>query len=136
MKIGYVLGIGAGVAIGFAIYNHIQRNRGTVPVYYRRSLSGNYNARTIPPFGVYIKESQRNNKELLEHEIVHWNQYRTMGLIKFYSTYYKQLKEHGYDQMPMEKEARGNESEYCHNNYTECVRSGLANTISNPLFRY
>lgn len=136
MSIGAIVGISVGVIAGFAIYNSIQRRRLTPPIYYRKSLAKNYNARTIPPFGVYIKESERNNKALLEHELVHWEQYRQKGLIGFYRQYHKEMKEHGYDKMPMEKEARYNESEYCQENYTECVRSGMALTASDPMFRY
>lgn len=45
------------------------------------------------------------------------------------------MKQFGYDKMPMEIEARKNESDYCKNNYTECVRNGTAKTVYNPNFR-
>lgn len=41
----------------------------------------------------------------------------------------------GYDKMPLEIQARTNESEYCKKNYTECVRKGIAKTINDPYFR-
>lgn len=121
--------------VSFIIYNAAQRRRKLAPIFIRKSLAKNYNARTIPPFGIYIKESEKDNAALLEHEMVHWRQYQKMGLFNFYSTYWRQLKEHGYDQMPMEQDARGNEDEYCRENYTQCVRNGWARTIYNPVFR-
>lgn len=128
--------IGIGVVTGIAIiYNAIQRKRNTPPVFYKKKLLNNYNARTIPPFGIYIKDSEKENKELLNHELIHWKQYQDKGLVKYYADYSKQINEFGYDKMPMEKEARVNESEYCKDNYTECVRNGLSNTVHNPNFR-
>ena len=67
--------IGIGVVTGIAIiYNAIQRKRNTPPVFYKKKLLNNYNARTIPPFGIYIKDSEKENKELLNHELIHWKQ--------------------------------------------------------------
>lgn len=124
-----------GIAVALAIYNHVQKRLPTAPVYYRKRLSGNYNARTIPPFGIFIKESEKYNDALIRHERVHWKQYQESGLIGFYRQYVKELKEHGYDQMPMEKEARADEHPWCLDDYTECVRRGMAKTIYNPNFR-
>ena len=124
------------IFLGFAIgYNFYQRKRKDAPIFYKKSLAKNYNARTIPPFGIYIKESEKDNESLLEHELVHWNQYKKMGLINFYMQYVKELKQYGYDKMPMEKEARENEDEYAKENYTQAVRQGYANTVFNPKFR-
>ena len=119
----------------FVTYNYVQRNRKKPPVFYRKKLAKNYNARTIPPFGIFIKEDEKNNKELLEHELTHWKQYEEKGFIDYYVDYTKQMKQFGYDKMPMEIEARKNESDYCKNNYTECVRNGTAKTVYNPNFR-
>lgn len=126
------IGILAGVAI---IYNYYQRKRNEIPIYFKKSLAKNYNARTIPPFGIYVKESERNNNSLIEHEKIHWKQYQECGLLKFYLQYAGELKKYGYDKMPMEIEARENEGEYCKENYTDCVRTGQAQTIFNPNFR-
>jgi hypothetical protein len=134
MNKSILLAIGAAVG-GFIIYNHIQRRRQDVPVYYKPRLSGNYNARTIPPFGIYILESERDNANLLAHELVHWRQYQEQGLIPFYWNYLNEISTYGYDNMPMELEARFLENEYCRNNYTECVRNGQAITVHNPNFR-
>lgn len=128
--------IGAGTVIGLAmIYNAIQKNRKSPPVFYKKNILKNYNARTIPPFGVFISEKEKNNNELLQHELAHWKQYQEKGLIGYYRDYSKQMKEYGYDKMPMEIEARYNESDYCKENYTECVRNGESNTVNNPKFR-
>jgi len=135
MKTQHIFGIIGSLVAGAIIYNAIQRRRVTPPIFLRKSLAKNYNARTIPPFGIYIKESEKDNKALLEHELVHWKQYREKGLINYYSEYLKQMKQYGYDKMPMEKEARKNETEYCKENYTECVRTGQSQTIFNPNFR-
>lgn len=121
--------------LSFGIYSLIQRARKEPPIFIRKKLSGNYSARTIPPFGIFISESEKDNQNLLEHEKVHWKQFRRRGLSGFYPSYLYQLKKYGYDGMPMEKEARFNESDYCKENYTECVRTGLSRTLFNPDFR-
>ena len=123
-----------GGLIGFALYNEIQKSK-KPNVYYKKTLAKNYNAQTIPPFGIYILESEKNNINLLEHELIHWKQYQQKGLLNFYLDYYTQFKSVGYDSMPMEIEARFCENDYCKNNYTECVRNGMANTIFQPNFR-
>ena len=135
MKTQHILtavGIFTGLAI---IYNAYQRRRKDIPIFTRKSLVKDYNARTIPPFGIYVKESEKDNQALIEHEKVHWKQYQKKGLINFYSQYANELKQYGYDKMPMEKDARKNETEYCKENYTECVRKGTAKTVYNPNFR-
>jgi len=126
--------LGSGI-VGFGIYTLIQRSRKDPPIYVRKKLAKNYNARTIPPFGIYIKESQKDNQALIDHEKVHWRQFRRRGLSGFYIPYFIQLKKYGYDGMPMEKEARANESDYCKENYTHCVRTGLSRTVFDPNFR-
>jgi hypothetical protein len=127
--------IGGSALLGAIIYNAIQRRKDVPPVYVRKSLSGNYNAITIPPFGIFITEKEKDNQALLDHEMVHWRQYQQMGLIPFYLEYARQKKEYGYDKMPLEIEARHNESLYCQTNYTDCVRNGSAVTVYNPDFR-
>ncbi len=121
--------------LGLVVYNMIQKKRNQPPLFVRKKLLNNYNARTIPPFGIYLKESEKYNNELLKHELVHWRQYQEKGLINFYRDYFIEMKNHGYDKMPMEKEARKNETPFCQENYTYCVRTGKSNTIQNPKFR-
>lgn len=121
--------------IAFFVYNLIQKNRKDVPVYYKNRLYKNYNARTIPPFGIYVNKKNKNNAELLNHEKIHWKQYQDKGLINYYSEYLNEINNFGYDNSPMEISARINESNYCKTNYTDCVRTGKSKTIFNPHFR-
>lgn len=125
--------VGMGLLAGHLVLRSYRKKEPTLHLV--DSIPGNFNAATIPPFGIYIAKEHANNSQLLNHELVHWQQYQRMGLVPFYSTYFKQLLFHGYDLHPMEQEARKNEAEYCRTNYTECVRSGLAVTINNPDFR-
>jgi hypothetical protein len=95
----------------------------------------NYNAITLPPFGILIDKKQANNKALLDHENIHWQQYQRMGLLPYYFKYAVDYLHYGYDHHPMEIEARQNESEAVRMNYTEAVRSGTAQTVKNLNFR-
>jgi len=100
-------------------------------------LPGNYNAQTIPPFGIDIKISERENQRLIAHELEHWNQYKQTGAIIYGLKYCLQRVFYGYDNMPFEIEARksAGENPDCIGNYTECVRTGKALTVYNPNFR-
>lgn len=119
------------------IYNETQRKRKSAPVYYLKNLWKNYNAVTIPPFGIFIKESCRGNTMLLQHELVHWEQYQREGLLNFILGYHKENSQKGYDLNKYEIEARlkSGECKECIVNYTSCVRAGKALTVSNPFFR-
>jgi hypothetical protein len=121
------------VAIDFAIARLSKRPK----VFYVNNLPFNYNAQTIPPLGIFVKKNQSNNNKLIEHELVHWEQYRRSGAIFYYAKYGIQKMIYGYDRMPMEIEARAKlgESDYCQTNYTKCVRNGNSSTISNAKFR-
>lgn len=123
--------IGAGL---LTIYS-MKRRKEKPDLIVRDSLPFGFNAMTVPPVGVFVARCQLNNKELLSHELVHWEQYSRMGLIPFYLGYVIQLAKFGYDKSPMEREARRNENKYCRENYTEAVRSGAAKTVFNPGFR-
>ena len=74
------------------------------------NIPGKQMAITIPPFGIFIESQYENegNKRgsLVRHELVHWDQYKRMGLIGFYSEYYTQYKSHGRFNNWMEEEAR------------------------------
>lgn len=69
-----------------------------------------YHAITIPPIGIFIKEEHRNNQKIMNHEMVHWEQYLRLGLLKFYFKYLKEFLIFGYQKMPMEIEARHEEN--------------------------
>ena len=65
-----------------------------------------YKGITLPPFGVYILKEDMDDQELVRHELIHWDQYKRMGLIKFYTTYFYYSVRYGYKKNPMEIEAR------------------------------
>jgi len=126
-----VVGVGL-----FAIYNAFQKKNANPKVYVNNFVVGNFNAKTIPPFGIFISESQKNNKMLIRHELVHWKQYQKEGFLNFTRNYLKANSYFGYDANPYEVEARllSGEKTQCIHNYTKCVRSGEALTVSNKSF--
>jgi len=106
-------------------------------VYYLNKLPNNFNAQSIPPFGIFISEKEKNNQILLDHEMNHWQEYNKSGAIIFYLKYIFQYFIYGYDKMPLEVKARKDvkESKFCQENYTECVRTNKAITVQNNSFR-
>ena len=42
---------------------------------------------TLSPFGVYIKEKYLTNKNVINHESIHWKQQMEMGILLFYIWY-------------------------------------------------
>jgi hypothetical protein len=79
-------------------------------IYYVNYLLPPFRAMTIPPFGIFIKKEYKNDLQILEHDLIHWRQYKRMGLFLYYFRYFIQLIIIGYDTMPMEMEARQNEN--------------------------
>jgi hypothetical protein len=73
--------------------------------WYLKSLG--YRAITLPPFGIYALQDSIQDEALLRHELVHWEQYKRMGALRFYVTYIWLLMRHGYKNHPMEIEAKG-----------------------------
>lgn len=106
-------------------------------IIYKDKLNNNYNARTLPPFYIVILKSEKENQNLLHHELVHWKQYQKNGAIIYYLKYLSKHFLYGYDKNSMEIEARKstNETEFCLHNYTECVKNGKSNTVKNINFR-
>lgn len=100
-------------------------------------LPFNYNAQTIPPFGIFITKEQSHNKKLIEHEMTHWKQYNKMGSLLFLLSYLIEKGVYGYDEMPLEIEARKKvgESVFCQKNYSYCVKNGHSITVKNNAFR-
>lgn len=88
-------------------------------IYYVRWTLPPYRAMTIPPFGIFIRKQYRDNQKILNHDMVHWGQYKKMGLFKFYFQYFKEFLTYGYDKMPMEMEARYEEDKYVKKNYSK-----------------
>lgn len=98
-------------------------------IYYVLWILPPYRAITIPPFGIFIKKKHKGNQKLLNHDLVHWQQYQRMGLFMFYFKYLKQFLTYGYDKMPMEIEARYEEDEYTKKHYQEVYHSSTKKQI-------
>jgi hypothetical protein len=129
ITIGSVLGITA-----LSLYMRTFRKENP-PIFYPKGLPFGYNGFVVPPFGVFIREKHKESKELLLHELVHWQQYQREGMLPFLFNYTSEALTKGYDKNPYEIEARYNESDFCKENYTHCVKNGLAKTVHNPDFR-
>jgi len=78
-------------------------------IFYVNWLIPPFRGMTIPPFGIFIHKKYKDNNQILKHDLIHWNQYKRMGLFLFYFRYFMQLIIIGYDWMPMEMEAREGE---------------------------
>ena len=65
---------------------------------------------TLPPFGIWIKESHEGERRrrILDHELIHWEQYLRHGAIGFYWRYLTGWVKAGfsYENHEMEIEAR------------------------------
>jgi len=89
------------------IYNTSQNER---VIYLPFDIPGSQMAATIPPFGIFIESEYRHEGDvpgsILRHEKVHWEQYRRMGLAKFYYGYLSEYIKHGRIHHSMEEEAR------------------------------
>lgn len=107
------------------------------PVWYVGNLPGNYNGCCLPPFGVFISDKHKGNAALLAHELEHWDQFRALGMVGYYTRYCDEMQQYGYDLAPMEIAARlaAGETVQAAFNYTSAVRSGSARTVYNPDFR-
>jgi hypothetical protein len=98
-------------------------------IYYVPWVLSPYRAMTIPPFGIFIKKKYRGDKKILNHDMVHWEQYQRLGLFRFYLLYFKQFIQYGYDNMPMEIEARYEEDEYAKKHYSKVYHGSNKNSI-------
>ena len=126
----------AAVVTGVTLYS-MKRRKEKPTLIVKDSLPFGFNAFTLPPIGVYVTRDQAENEALLKHELVHWKQFQEMGLLRYYLCYASQYVANGYDGMQMEKQARAEcgETDYCQDNYTDCVRGGNAKTVFNPSFK-
>jgi hypothetical protein len=87
----------------FLLYSLIKEDK----IYYIPfDIPGSQMAATIPPFGIFIEKKYKGDKSLLNHELVHWDQYNRMGFFGFYSTYLSEYVKYGRKYGPMEVEAR------------------------------
>ena len=130
-----LLGVTVLLVIAFILWCSRQKRNDEPKVFYRKRLPGNYNGFALYPVGIFIREGERENTALLEHELTHWKQFQREGFLPFLLRYSMAAKKEGYDLNPYEIEARGVESDFCKTNYTECVRTGQSKTVFNPDFR-
>jgi hypothetical protein len=54
----------------------------------------------------WVEASLYQRRRVLRHEAVHWQQYQDRGLIRFYWDYITLRIRYGYENHPMEIEAR------------------------------
>jgi len=125
------------IGLGVLAADYVIAKANKPKIFIRNKLPYNYNALTFPPFGIFLQEEDKDNQALINHELRHWTQYQKTGAIIFWLRYLVQRAVHGYDKMPLEIDARLSvgESQYCAENYSECVRNGDAKTIYEPDFR-
>ena len=84
-----------------------------VVIYLPFNLPDELKGTTIPPFGMFILEKYKDEKNpnactVLQHEMEHWNQYRQMGLFSFHYQYLKEFVVNGRVNHWMEREATKN----------------------------
>jgi hypothetical protein len=65
-----------------------------------------YVAITLPPFGIYITEGRHYDEGVRAHELIHWEQYLRHGALVYYLRYGWLWLRYGYENHPMEIEAR------------------------------
>lgn len=75
------------------------------------NIPGKQMASTIPPFGIFIEskyenENSNNPCSIMKHEIIHWEQYKKIGLISFHYNYLKCYLNSGRINNWMEEKAR------------------------------
>lgn len=68
-----------------------------------------YDGVTLPPWGIFIRAECLADERLCRHELAHWAQWQRMGTLRFFATYLWLLARHGYQNHPMEIEARAAE---------------------------
>jgi Domain of unknown function (DUF4157) len=56
--------------------------------------------------GIFIQEDRLHDREILVHEFVHVAQYERLGIEDFLMQYVLQIFKNGYENAPMEREAR------------------------------
>ena len=64
----------------------------------------------LAPWGIYILPAAMHSQRLTRHEQQHWRQWQRMGTVRYYATYLWQIVRYGYENAPMEVEARAAEN--------------------------
>jgi len=88
-------------------------------IYYVNWVLPPFRAMTVPPFGIFVRKQFRGNEQILKHDLIHWKQYKRMGLFMYFFRYFVQLIIIVYDTMPMEMEARQHDDEETKWNYRD-----------------
>lgn len=88
-----------------------------IKIYYVDYLPNKFRGMCIPPIGIFILKKHKGNKKIIQHDLIHWKQYKKLGGLQFYLNYLIQYALVGYDKMPMEMEARKHETPFAKNNY-------------------
>jgi hypothetical protein len=88
-----------------------------IKIYYVDYLPNKFRGMCIPPIGIFILKKHKGNKKIIQHDLIHWEQYKKLGALQFYLNYLIQYGLVGYDKMPMEMEARKYETPFARNNY-------------------
>jgi hypothetical protein len=57
-------------------------------------------------FGIFVRANRSDDREILVHECVHVAQYEKLGIEGFLTQYVVQIFKNGYNNAPMEREAR------------------------------
>lgn len=81
------------------------------PAFYRAFgpfCGSRFSAITLPPIGIFVCPRDFFNEDLHRHELVHWEQYRRMSTIGFYTRYLFGWVRAGFNYFDnwMEQEAR------------------------------
>ena len=64
---------------------------------------------SLAPLGVFIRPDRLNDKRLIQHERIHWQQQKEMGILPFYLWYLAEGLWKGYPNISFEREAYENE---------------------------
>ena len=78
-----------GIILGIVVLNYFQKKNNNPKIFYHQKLVGGYNGFAVPMVGIFLKEVQRGNENLLLHEKTHWQQYQREGFWKFLFGYAK-----------------------------------------------
>ena len=73
---------------------------------------GKWNGITLAPIGVFVKPEAADNKVVMNHERIHWEQQKKLGLFKFYTRYLYEAALKGYRNISFEIEAYDHERDF------------------------
>ena len=73
---------------------------------------GKWSAITVAPIGIFINPERVNDKVVLNHERIHWEQQKKYGYIGFYLKYLYEAATKGYRNISFDEEAYEHESDF------------------------